>query len=126
MSRESIIALARVWRISGAHLLNADTAQYINGIGASWFPAWLRRAVTALHPVLSVASAPHDVRYELGGSCWDRLLADLEWLTNSWKCAWKAYPAWRLSFWLVGFQGTWFFVLLRIGGAAAFNYHKKG
>ena len=125
MTRSQMISLAKNWRLRGASLLNDETVKYINGIGAAWFPSWLRGAVTALHPILSVASVPHDVRYELGGGRSDRLRADWEWLINSWKCAAHVYRPWHLRFWLVGLQGTWFFVLLRIFGAAAFNYHRK-
>lgn len=112
--------LARAAGLSGAELLNDTEAvrRDCNGIGAAWMPDRLRDLLGERYPELKIVADIHDRRYALGGGILARWLADWEFLTNGLKMArqrrrigiaWAAIRMW---------------VLLRIGGAAAFNYHK--
>lgn len=112
--------LARAAGLSGAELL--DDAEAVkcdsNGIGAAWMPARLRDRLSERYPELVVVADIHDRRYALGGGILARWRADWEFLANGLKMArhcrrigiaWAVIRMW---------------VLLRLGGAAAFNYHK--
>lgn len=112
--------LARAAGLSGAELL--DDAEAVrrdsNGIGAAWMPARLRDRLGERYPELVVVADIHDRRYALGGGILARWRADWEFLANGLKMArhcrrigiaWAVIRMW---------------VLLRLGGAAAFNYHK--
>lgn len=114
--------LARAAGLSGAELLDNIEAvkKDCNGIGAAWMPDRLRDLLGERYPELVVVADIHDRRYALGGGILARWRADWEFLTNGLKMArhcrrigiaWAVIRMW---------------VLLRIGGAAAFNYHKKG
>lgn len=114
--------LARAAGLRGAELLDNIEAikRDCNGIGAEWMPDRLRDLLGERYPELVIIADIHDRRYALGGGILARWRADWEFLTNGLKMArhcrriglvWATVRMW---------------LLLRIGGAAAFNYHKKG
>ena len=114
--------LARAAGLSGAELLDdmAAVKRDCNGIGAEWMPDRWRDRLGERYPELVVVADIHDRRYAIGGGILARWRADWEFLRNGLKMArhcrrigiaWAVIRMW---------------VLLRIGGAAAFNYHKKG
>ena len=114
--------LARAAGLGGAELLDNIEAikRDCNGIGAEWMPDRLRDLLGERYPELVIIADIHDRRYALGGGILARWRADWEFLTNGLKMArhcrriglvWATVRMW---------------LLLRIGGAAAFNYHKKG
>lgn len=111
---------AYVAGLSGAELLNDTEAvrRDCNGIGAEWMPDRLRNLLGERYPELVVVADIHDRRYALGGGILARWRADWEFLRNGLKMARNCRRigiAWAtIRMWL----------LLRIGGAAAFNYHK--
>ena len=114
---------AELMGLEGYQLLDRpDCPEICNGIGADWFPAWLRWLVTQTHPTVEPASWVHDVEYLIGGGILDRFRADWRFLRNgfraasfmhSWK-SWRRYAAMASAVWL--------FCLLRLGGQAAFAW----
>lgn len=114
--------LARAADLSGAELLDdaAAVRRDCNGIGAAWMPDRWRDRLGERYPELVVVADIHDRRYSKGGGILARWRADWEFLRNGLKMARHCRRfgiAWAtIRMWL----------LLRIGGAAAFNYHKKG
>lgn len=95
-SREQISEkrnLARKLGLSGHWLLrNIDRAQKsCNGIGAEWFPAWLRWIVNTAFPELVIIADIHDIRYDMGGTPADRRKADAEFLANGYVVAEAMY-----------------------------------
>lgn len=85
--------LARRLGLSGHWLLrNVDRAQKsCNGIGADWFPAWLRWFISICFPELVIIADIHDVRYKVGGTPADRRKADAEFLANGYIVAEAMY-----------------------------------
>lgn len=47
-----------------------DVMAIANGIGASWMPERLRKALDALHPSLVLPSVIHDLQYYFGAGTW--------------------------------------------------------
>lgn len=113
--------IARAAGLSGAELLDEAEAvrRDCNGIGAAWMPARLRDRLGERYPELVVVADIHDRRYALGGGILARWRADWEFLRNGLKMARYARRiglVWAvIRMWL----------LLRIGGAAAFNFHEE-
>ena len=107
--------LARAAGLSGAELLNdaAAVKRDCNGIGAEWM-------LGERYPELVVVADIHDRRYALGGGILARWRADWEFLRNGLKMARHCR---RIG---IAWATVRMWLLLRIGGAAAFNYHKKG
>ena len=112
--------LARAAGLSGAELLDdmAAVKRDCNGIGAAWMPDRLRDLLGERYPELVVVADIHDRRYALGGGILARWRADWEFLRNGLKMArhcrrigiaWAVIRMW---------------VLLRLGGAAAFNWER--
>lgn len=95
-SKEQIIEkrnLARRLGLSG-HWLLRDVERAIkscNGIGAEWFPAWLRWVINTLFPELVIIADIHDIRYEIGGDLYSRRKADAEFLANGYVVAEDVY-----------------------------------
>lgn len=100
-------------------------AKTCNGIGAEWFPEWIRWAVTKLHPTLEVVSYIHDMEYEIGGGIWVRMVNDFHWLCNGFTSGMKTYSWKQLRRYIVCGQTILFYILLRFGGQAAFHWSKK-
>lgn len=90
-----------------------------NGIGAAWMPQWARWIIGAICPLLIVISLPHDIEYEIGGGIRDRWRADWHFLTNGLRVAW--YHRSRRA----AYQAVVLWIMLRLFGAAAFNWKKK-
>lgn len=110
--------------LRGAYLL-ADLGRaqlYCNGIGAAWFPPWLRWAICTLHPSLVPTSWVHDIEYQLGGGIWARWVADWHFLCNGLRGAFHDYPWYRPRRYAAAGCAVWYWLLLRIGGQAAFNW----
>ena len=112
--------LARTAGLSGAELLDNIEAvkKDCNGIGAAWMPDATREWISTANPSPVVVADIHDRRYSKGGGILARWRADWEFLINGLRMArycrriglaWAVIRMW---------------VLLRLGGAAAFNYHK--
>lgn len=112
--------LARAAGLSGAELLDdmAAVKRDCNGIGAEWMPDRWRDRLGERYPELVVVADIHDRRYALGGGILARWRADWEFLRNGLKMArhcrrigiaWAVIRMW---------------VLLRLGGAAAFNWER--
>lgn len=102
------------------------TAEVCNGIGAEWFPGWLRWAVTKTNPTLEPTSWVHDMEYKEGGGIKERWLADWHWLRNGWRAAVKTYGWKEAGRYVVIGKATLFWGILRVGGQAAFNWRKGG
>lgn len=120
---------ARRLKLSGWWLLrDADRAARIcNGIGAAWFPWWLRRLLGWCFPRLVLAADIHDLRYELGGSEGERRAADAEFLANGYTIAEAFYPGWRFPLRLAA---QWvvrrMYHALRLAGRSAWNENGDG
>lgn len=112
--------LARTAGLSGAELLNdvAAVKRDCNGIGAEWMPDRLRDLLGERYPELVIIADIHDRRYALGGGILARWRADWEFLVNGLK---MAHHCRRIG---IAWAVIRMWVLLRLGGAAAFNYHK--
>ncbi len=107
-------------------LLHMEAVEkYCNGVGAEWFPSWLRWAVGALHPTMILPSKIHDLRYEYGGSFWSKIRADVEFFANCVKSAWAKYGLDQLRLYVVLAQSAWYFVILLAGGWTAWNFNGK-
>lgn len=90
-----------------------------NGIGAAWFPWWLRGMISFFCPDLLIAADIHDIQYEIGGSESDRVFADAAFLTN---VELLALQHWWLRRWLDRRLGLKMYRLLRLGGGLAWHY----
>ena len=95
--------LARKLKLSGWWLFRDGerAAQSCNGIGAEWFPAWLRWVINTMFPELVIIADIHDIRYDMGGTPADRRKADAEFLANGYIVAeamyGKFFPVRRLA-----------------------------
>ena len=112
--------LARAAGLGGAELLNDIGAvkRDCNGIGAEWMPDRWRDLLGERYPELVVVADIHDRRYANGGGILARWRADWEFLVNGLK---MAHHCRRIG---IAWAVIRMWVLLWIGGAAAFNYHK--
>lgn len=120
--------LARALKLSGAELLDNIAAVKVdcNGIGAAWFPDRWRDLLDGLFPELEIAADIHDRRYSIGGGILARWKADFEFLRNGLRVALRfAGISIRRRF-LLARTAVKFYLLLAVGGAAAFNYKKRG
>lgn len=113
-------ALARAAGLSGAELLNDATAvkRDCNGIGAAWMPDRLRDLLGERYPELVVVADIHDRRYAIGGGILARWRADWEFLRNGLKMARHCR---RIG---IAWATVRMWILLRLGGAAAFNWER--
>ena len=112
--------LARAAGLSGTELLDdaAAVRRDCNGIGAAWMPDRLRDLLGECYPELKIVADIHDRRYALGGGILARWRADWEFLRNGLKMARHCR---RIG---IAWATIRMWILLRLGGAAAFNYHK--
>lgn len=112
--------LARAAGLSGAELLNDAEAvkRDCNGIGAAWMPDRLRDLLGERYPELVVVADIHDRRYALGGGILARWRADWEFLRNGLKMARHCH---RIG---IAWATVRMWILLRLGGAAAFNWER--
>ncbi|MPN23778.1 hypothetical protein SDC9_171171 [bioreactor metagenome] len=120
---EEMIEVGRCAGLWGMDLVASDmqlALRICNGIGADWFPPWMRQLVGVICPSLIVISLPHDIEYYLGGGIRDRWVADWHFLGNGLRMAWyvKSYK--------VAVKAAVLWILLRLFGAAAFNWKRKG
>lgn len=121
-------ALSRALKLSGAFLLD-DTAAVqrdCNGIGAAWFPESWRDFLDGAFPELEIVADIHDRRYSIGGGILDRWEADFEFLRNGLRVALRFAGIATKRRFLLARVSVKMYLLLAIGGAAAFNYKKKG
>ena len=121
-------ALSRTLKLSGAELLDDVEAvqRDCNGIGAAWFPDRWRDLIDGAFPELEIVADIHDRRYSIGGGIFARWKADFEFLRNGIRVAIRfAGISIRRRF-LLARVSVKMYMLLAIGGAAAFNYKKKG
>ena len=111
---------ARAAGLGGAELLDdmAAVKRDCNGIGAEWMPDRWRDRLGERYPELVVVADIHDRRYAIGGGILARWRADWEFLRNGLKMARHCR---RIG---IAWATVRMWLLLRIGGAAAFNYHK--
>ena len=88
--------LAQKLDLAGKQLLT-DTPDEIvekvcNGIGPSWFPSNIRKAIDRLHPSLKVVAMIHDLAYYFGtGTDDDFKKANADFATNGCKVAEDRY-----------------------------------
>lgn len=121
-------ALARTLKLSGAELLDdvAAVQRDCNGIGAAWFPDRWRDFLDGAFHELEIVADIHDRRYSIGGGIFARWRADFEFLRNGLRVALRfAGISIRRRF-LLARVSVKMYLLLAIGGAAAFNYKKRG
>ena len=121
-------ALSRTLKLSGAELLD-DTAAVqrdCNGIGAAWFPDRWRDLIDGAFPELEIVADIHDLRYSIGGGIFARWKADFEFLRNGLKVALRFAGISICRRFLLARVSVTMYMLLAIGGAAAFNYKEKG
>ena len=111
---------AYVAGLFGAELLNDTEAvrRDCNGIGAEWMPDRWRDRLGERYSELVIIADIHDRRYALGGGILARWRADWEFLRNGLKMARHCR---RIG---IAWATVRMWILLRLGGAAAFNYHK--
>ena len=121
-------ALARVLKLSGAFLLDdvAAVQRDCNGIGAAWFPDRWRDFLDGAFPELEIVADIHDRRYSIGGGIFDRWMADFEFLRNGLRVALRFARITIRRRFLLARVSVKMYMLLAIGGAAAFNYKKRG
>lgn len=92
-----------------------------NGIGAAWFPAWLRWVVSTLFPSLIIVADIHDIRYEIGGDAETRRKADAEFLANGYVVAEAKYGHFFPVRWAAELTVRLMYRALRIGGRVAWD-----
>ena len=121
-------ALARALKLSGAFLLDdvAAVQNDCNGIGAAWFPDSWRDFLDGAFPELEIVADIHDRRYSIGGGILARWRADFEFLRNGLRVALRFAGIATKRRFLLARVSVKMYLLLAIGGAAAFNYKKKG
>ena len=110
--------------LDGAERLAAYhyTRRVCNGIGTAWFPAWARELAGKLAATLEPTAWIHDLDYEAGGNWRDRWRADWRFLANGLRAA-RADYAWdQLRRYTTAATALRFWGLLRLFGAAAFNW----
>lgn len=112
--------------LSGAELLDDTEAvkRDCNGIGAAWFPWWLRFVISVLCPSLVIVADIHDRRYSIGGDDLDRQFADLEFEANGEVIATYKYAAWNPLRYVVKNRARAMYAVLLAGGSWAFNYQE--
>lgn len=112
---------ARRLKLSGYWLLRdaERAARECNGIGAEWFPAWLRWMIGKLCPDLEVVADIHDLRYYIGGTEADRRNADAEFLANGYAVAEACHPWWSPHRYLAEWVVRRMHRALRLGGGKA-------
>ena len=112
--------LASAAGLGGAELLNdaAAVKKDCNGIGAEWMPDRLRDLLGERYPELVVVADIHDRRYAIGGGILARWRADWEFLRNGLKMARHCR---RIG---IAWATVRMWILLRLGGAAAFNWER--
>lgn len=134
---EDLVAVGRCAGLWGMNLVaeNFPRAQRIcNGIGAGWMKPWMRKLIGIICVHLVAISLPHDIEYQDGGGIWERWVADWHFLVNGLRMAWDVFKRYIRSKTkkeaiketaIVAAQAIALWLLLRIGGMAAFNWHKK-
>lgn len=96
-------------------------ARECNGIGAEWFPAWLRWLVTILFPFLALAADIHDMEYYYGGTEEQRRAADARFLANGYILA-EHYYRWIPPLkWAAEWTARKMYRILRLFGETAWN-----
>lgn len=118
--------VARAAGLSGAELLDDIEAvkRDCNGIGAAWFPWWLRFVISLLCPSLVIVADIHDRRYSIGGDDLDRQMADREFEANGERIAEYTYASWNLLRYVVENRARAMYAALFVGGGFAFNYQE--
>ena len=121
---EAKLKLARKLKLSGWWLLRDGerASKSCNGIGAAWFPGWLRWVINTMFPHLVIIADIHDIRYDIGGDLYSRRKADTEFLANGYTVAEEIYgkfPPVRFGAELVV---RLMYRALRIGGRLAWEY----
>ena len=120
--------LSRTLKLSGAELLDdvAAVQRDCNGIGAAWFPDRWRDFLDGAFQELEIAADIHDRRYSIGGGIFARWRADFEFLRNGLHVAIRFAGISAKRRFLLARVSMKMYLLLAVGGAAAFNYKKSG
>lgn len=126
MTREEAkkkLSIAQKMNLVGCdNLMDLDiVARECNGIGAAWFPAWLRWMISFLCPSLVLAADIHDIQYYYGGDDIDRRKADVMFLANIVIIAeskYKYFPPMRRLVECIGFK---MYRVLRLFGDKAWK-----
>lgn len=117
------LKLSRKLNLSGWWLFrNAERASgACNGIGAAWFPAWLRWVVSILFPSLIIVADIHDIRYEIGGNRETRRKADAEFLANGYIVSEAKYGHFFPVRWAAELTVRCMYRALRLAGRLAWK-----
>lgn len=120
---EAKLKLARKLKLSGWWLLRDGerAAKSCNGIGAEWFPSWLRWIINTIFPHLVIIADIHDIRYEIGGDLYSRRKADTEFLANGYTVAEEIYGKFPPVRFLAELTVRLLYRSLRIGGRLAWE-----
>lgn len=115
--------LARKLKLSGWWLLRDEerAAKSCNGIGADWFPGWLRWVINTMFPHLVIIADIHDIRYDIGGDLYSRRKADAEFLANGYTVAEEIYGNLPPVRFLAELTVRLLYRSLRIGGRLAWE-----
>lgn len=69
------------------NLSDEEIQKYCNGIGAEFFPKFLRKWLTELFFIFETSACIHDVEYAIGGSYWTFTIANIRFIANGVKAA---------------------------------------
>lgn len=69
------------------NLSDEEIQKYCNGIGAEFFPKFLRKWLNQLFFIFEASACVHDVEYAIGGSYWTFTIANIRFAVNGVKAA---------------------------------------
>ena len=69
------------------NLSDEEIQKYCNGIGAEFFPKFLRKWLTELFFIFEATACVHDIEYAIGGSYWTFTIANIRFAVNGIKAA---------------------------------------
>jgi hypothetical protein len=83
-----VIKKRRYWLPKYFNELSCEEIRsYSNGIGAEFFPKFLRKWLTELFFIFEATACIHDVEYAIGGSYWTFTIANIRFAVNGFKAA---------------------------------------
>ena len=92
-----------------------EIQKYCNGIGAEFFPKFLRKWLTELFFIFEATACVHDIEYAIGGSYWTFTIANIRFAVNGIKAALRMQSI-KFACYAVLFG-----ILCQIFGCKAFN-----
>ena len=83
-----VIKKRRYWLPKYFNELSCEEIRsYSNGIGAEFFPKFLRKWLTELFFIFEATACVHDIEYAIGGSYWTFTIANIRFAVNGIKAA---------------------------------------